>query len=210
LSEVCTTFDFLAWCLFKSVSGTNLARVCGSSQNQACTSSQSTYLDPVRFPASNGNDGVVDGFTHTGGSPGVCNELPYDLTPWWKDDLGNSASIGGWTIWGRSDCCQSHLDCFQIWVGDRSSTYNAAGNTKCYTSTAFEHQVPPYTHSFDCVSSGQYLWLVLATRNCLLIREIEVYSIGENSFLSQDNVSVKSGEGGIYGSSSVVRNPLAI
>jgi hypothetical protein len=118
-----------------------------------------------------------------GFATGVCNLDPVDLSPWWKVDLGNTASIGGGTIWGRSDCCPSRLDGFQIWVGSSGSAYNAAGNAKCFTSTTFEHQVPPYTHRFDCVATGRYLWLVLATGNCLSIREIEVYSIGENPFL---------------------------
>jgi hypothetical protein len=193
------------------VSWTNLARACGSSQNQACTASQSTdrtgnALSPTGnqlYPASNGNDGLFDAFTHTGGASGVCNEFPADLTPWWKVDLGYTASIGGGQIWGRSDGSQARLDGFQIWVGDSGSAYNAAGNTKCYTSTTFEHRTSPFTHSFDCVATGRYLWVVLETGNCLSIREIQVYSIGEKSFLSQYNDSDKSDESSMYGSSEV-------
>jgi hypothetical protein len=192
------------------VSWTNLARACGSSQNQACTSSQSTTINPDQdWSASFGNDGVIGASTHTGGARGVCDNNPVDLTPWWNVDLGYIASIGGGKIWGRPDCCQDRLDGFQIWVGSSGSAYNAAGNTKCFTSTTFEHRVSPYTHSFDCVATGRYLWVVLETGNCLSIREIEVYSIGESSFLSQHNESVKSGERSTYGS-SMVRKPLEI
>jgi hypothetical protein len=207
----------LACCLFKSASSNNLARACGANQNQACPALQSTdrtgnALNPTKnplYPASNGNDGVVDAFTHTGGAPGICNEFPLDLTPWWNVDLGYTASIGGGKIWGRTECCQFRLDGFQIWVGSSGSAYNASGNTKCFNSTTFEHRVSPYIHSFDCVALGRYLWLVLETGNCLSIREIEVYSIGEISFLYQYYESDKSGESSVCGSSKV-GNPRTI
>jgi hypothetical protein len=130
------------------------------------------------------------------------------MTLWWRVDLGYTASIGGGKIWGRSDCsfaCMSRLNGFQIWVGDSGSAYDATGNTKCYTSTTTEQRVSPYTTTFDCVALGRYLWIILTTGECLSMLEIEVYSIGENSFLSQYNESVESGEG--MHNSSKVRQP---
>jgi hypothetical protein len=109
------------------------------------------------------------------------------MTPWWKVDLGYTASIGGGKIWGRTDCCQERLDGFQIWVGSSGSAYNAAGNKKCYTSTTTEQlQSIPYTHAFDCAALGRYLWIVLTTGQCLSMREVEVYSIGEQPFFSEN------------------------
>jgi hypothetical protein len=107
------------------------------------------------------------------------------MTPWWRVDFGYTASIGGGMIWGRSDCasaCTSRLRGFQIWVGSSGSAYNAIGNMKCYTSTTTEQEASPYTTSFDCVALGRYLWIVLTTGQCLSMREIEVYSVGEQPF----------------------------
>ncbi len=128
------------------------------------------------------NDGsITTGFTQTDGAPGVCaNGTGTDtMTPWWKFDLGYPASIGNGKIWGRTDCCQERLDGFQIWVGDSGSAFNASGNTNCYTATTIEHRLSPYTHAFDCVALGRYLWIVLTTGQCLAMREVEIYSIGE-------------------------------
>jgi hypothetical protein len=104
------------------------------------------------------------------------------MTPWWKVDLGYTASIGGGKIWGRTDCCQERLDGFQIWVGSSGSAFNASGNTNCYTARTIEHGLSPYTHAFDCAALGRYLWIVLTTGQCLAMREVEVYSIGEQPF----------------------------
>jgi hypothetical protein len=99
-------------------------------------------------------------------------------------DFGYTRSIGGGKIWGRmpSACtdCLARLRGFQIWVGSSSSAYNAAGNRNCYTSTTTEETQAPYTHDFDCAANGRYLFVVLTTGQCLSMREIEVYSMGED------------------------------
>jgi hypothetical protein len=162
----------------------NLARACGANQNQTCPASQSTTFESRG--ASLANDGsLTTGHTHTDGALSACGTGTDTMTPWWKVDLGYTASIGGGKIWGRSDCavaCTSRLNGFQIWVGSSSSAYNATGNAKCYTSKTTEQQVPPYTHAFDCAALGRYLWIVLTTGQCLAMREVEIYSIGEQPF----------------------------
>jgi hypothetical protein len=168
---------------FKPVSGTNLARACGDNQQQACPTSQSTTYSGLA--ASLANDGSLGtGWSHTNGAAGVCASGD-TMTPWWMVDFGYTRSIGGGQIWGRpatSGCnaeCLARLTGFQIWVGSSSSAYNADGNTKCYTSTTTEETQAPYTHAFDCAANGRYLFVVLTTGKCLSMREIEVYSMGE-------------------------------
>jgi hypothetical protein len=99
-------------------------------------------------------------------------------------DFGYTRSIGGGVIWGRTtsgcgEVCLARLTGFQIWVGSSSSAYNAIGNTKCFTATTTEITQAPYTHAFDCAANGRYLFVVLTTGQCLSMREIEVYSMGE-------------------------------
>jgi hypothetical protein len=110
------------------------------------------------------------------------------MTPWWRVDFGYTRSIGGGVIWGRTNSsavsacdpgCLARLTGYQIWVGSSSSAYNAIGNTKCFTATTTEITRAPYTHAFDCAANGLYLFVVLTTGQCLSMREIEVYSMGE-------------------------------
>jgi hypothetical protein len=166
--------------LLKAVSSTNLARACGNNQQQACPTSQSTTFQGRA--ASVANDGSLDtGWTHTGGVTGVCASGD-TMTPWWMVDFGYTRSIGGGVIWGRSDgspATLSRLTGFEIWVGSSSSAYNALGNAKCFTATTTEITQAPYTHAFDCAANGRYLFVVLTTGQCLSMREIEIYSMGE-------------------------------
>jgi hypothetical protein len=170
----------------------NLARACGNDQQQACSTSQSTTISTSGGWASLANDGNGNRFTQTSGAAGVCGGGFDTMTPWWMVDFGYTRSIGGGKIWGRTasgTCsaeCLARLTGFQIWVGSSSTVYNASGNMNCFTSTTTEETQAPYTHAFDCAAKGQYLFVVLTTGKCLSMREIEVYSIGEE----QDVVSV--------------------
>jgi hypothetical protein len=168
---------------FKPVSSTNLARACGNDQQQACFTSQSTTWQGME--SSLANDGSLDSsWSHTSGA-GVCGGGFDTMTPWWLVDFGYTRSIGGGKIWGRTASAACNAEClarltgFQIWVGSSSSAYNASGNTNCFTSTTTEETQAPYTHAFDCAAYGRYLFVVLTTGKCLSMREIEVYSVGE-------------------------------
>ena len=100
------------------------------------------------------------------------------MTPWWRVDFGIPTVVGGGKIWNRDGCCQTRLDGFQIWVGS-NATFNALGNTLCFNATTTEHDLPPYTHSFDCAATGRYLFVVLTSGQCLHMREVEIYPSGK-------------------------------
>jgi hypothetical protein len=155
---------------------------CGADQQDPCPTSQSTTFESNA--ASFANDGSYDlGFIHTDGASGVCGSGIDSMTPWWMVDFGYTSSIGGGKIWGRSDCafaCTSRLNGFQIWVGDSGSTFDADGNTNCYNASTTEHTQDPYTHAFDCIAQGRFLFVVLTTGHCLAMREIEIYSVGQS------------------------------
>jgi hypothetical protein len=159
----------------------NLARSCGPDQRQACPTSQSTtynYQD-----ASYANNGLQGGtHSHTHGAPGVCGSGTDGMFPWWMVDFGVAQRISGGTIWNRPDCCQDRLDGFQIWVGN-STTYNGPGNAKCFASSTYEHNIYPYTHSFNCLGLARYLFVVLTTGQCLAMQEIEIYFQGMHTRL---------------------------
>ena len=151
----------------------NLARSCGQSGSDACSTAQSSGLDNGEF----GNDGSApcshNLFTHT-------NE---ELNAWWRVDFGRSRQTLGGIIWGRCDCCQSRLDGFVLWIGD-SPTYNGAGNKKCYTATTLEHVLAPYTHAFTCFGQGRYFFVQLPSYNALSVVEVQVQgSVGNYELL---------------------------
>ena len=100
------------------------------------------------------------------------------MNSWWRVDFGASKNVGGGKIWNRDGCCMNRIDGFQIWVGD-NTTFDSPGNTLCFTATTAEHNQHPYTHSFDCIATGQYLFVVLTTGQCLNVREVEVYPAGK-------------------------------
>jgi hypothetical protein len=126
------------------------------------------------------NDGSRTGaYSHTDG--GICG-TGIDPLPWWMVDLGSQRMIGGGTIWNRDDCCPERLNGFQIWAGNSSTAYNTLENVNCYTAVTTEHVVSPFTHAFTCPVLGQYLYVVIPSGECLSMREVEIYSSGENPF----------------------------
>jgi hypothetical protein len=97
-------------------------------------------------------------------------------------DFGYPTSIGGGKLWGPVECCWERLDGFQIWAGNNGFAYNGSGNVDCYTAVTTEHHQSPYTHDFTCTALGRYLFVVSPTGQCLSMREVEIYLLGENSF----------------------------
>ena len=142
----------------------NLARSCGTDHRDACPVVQSSTYEASFANVS--NDGFFVQFTLTKNDPAA----------WLRLDFGTSQTVESGKIWGRTDCCQSRLDGFQIWVGDGAS-YNDTSNINCFTATTAEHSQPPYTHSFGCIATqaGRYLYVVLTSGQPLSIVEIQIY-----------------------------------
>ena len=141
----------------------NLARSCGTAQSQACPASQSSTFPS--YYASYANDGSATG---------ILSHTNYDTNPWWSVNFGSPQAVGSGIIYGRTDCCMSRLNGFQIWVGN-GTTYSSAANIMCYQATSFEENNPPYTHAFTCSVIGQYLFVVLPTTQYLTIEEIMIF-----------------------------------
>jgi hypothetical protein len=106
-------------------------------------------------------------FTHT----------EFSVNAWWRVDFGRTRQTGQGILWGRCDCCQSRLDGFLLWIGD-SPTYNGQGNTNCYTATTTEHDLAPYTHTFECIGQGRYFFVHLPKQDALSLIEVQVYARG--------------------------------
>ena len=130
----------------------NLARSCSAGP---CPVSQSTYYtaSPLCDPA-HANDDDFDSFVCTCMGAGYCS----DSDSWVRIDLQRSMAIMSGVVTSRGGT-PSRIDNFRIWVGDAGNTYNAAGNSLCYTATTYQHWLAPFKHSFPCVASGRYVFL---------------------------------------------------
>ncbi len=103
------------------------------------------------------------------------------MNPWWRVDLQSTKQVVAGKLWGRTDCCQSLLDGFQIWIGN-AATFDGTGNINCFTATSTEHNLLPYTHSFTCNGTGRYVFVTLpGTVRTLSLVEFEVYDSGTYS-----------------------------
>ena len=175
--------DFSSFVLSAGLANANLARMCGSAQDQQCPTTQSSTLD--NFSSSYANDGHEDQsysgycqyslycFSHTADAPGSTN-------PWWLVDFGSLRAVGSGMVRGRTDSLEgeSRLDGFEVYIGSNILGYNSTGNSRCYVDTTYQHDIPPYSQSFTCVGAGQYLYVVLPGDNRILTMvELEVYPL---------------------------------
>jgi hypothetical protein len=138
----------------------NLARSCGAGANQQCSSALSSGYAGDSFPSGNCFDGSTGNFCHDacGGSVG-----------WVRVDLGSTKTLWGGYLWNRAECCQFRTNGFQVWAGSSSSTYNAAGNTNCFTAAS--NVGDGY---FTCNVAAQHVFIVTPS-GCLNIGEIAIY-----------------------------------
>jgi len=150
----------------------NLARSCGADGKSACATGQiSTLTDGgggVAGASSGGNDANEATFSHT-------TEIS---NPWWRVDLGVSRSVGGGKVQFRLDAAthniQARNDGFKIWIGNQA-TYNGAGNANCFTQTSLSHRSSPFSVTFDCLGTGQYVFVHIPRTEYLCVTEMYVF-----------------------------------
>ena len=162
-----------------TLSGLNLARLCGSDSAQSCPTSVSSDLWDQPYYQSFGRvacsgceavDGSLGDITHTQNS-GSTN-------PWWGVDLEVSRVINVVRVYNRDDCrpgqgcgcCNDRLEGFEIRVGETDSWSSA---TVCASGVA----APEYYVDVPCEAEGRYLFVVLpGSGKILSLKEVEVMS----------------------------------
>ena len=151
-------------------SAPNLARSCGNGSQPCLANQSSTLLGLGAFRAIDGNSNQTQ-------SSGACMSTNLERAPWWRIDFGSSKKVLGGTIWNR-DQYPERLDGFQVYIGNGSQGWADPANLLCYTDVITRqsiHEFMPWTHTFDCVGSGRYLYVTLPTMQYLSICEIEIY-----------------------------------
>jgi hypothetical protein len=127
-----------------------------------------------------------------------------DNDPWVRIDLQRTQSISSGVLTTRGGG-PSRLDNFKIWVGDTGNTYNAAGNSLCYTASTFQHWNTPFKHEFPCVAYGRYVFL-----QPTIINQGDSNPNADFTELQIFNVSVSEGWLSIASSHAFKSKPLLI
>ncbi len=140
-------------------------------QGKAATQS-STYPYPGSGAAS-----AVDGNTDGSFYDGSVTATNLDTNAWWQVDLGASASIRSIVIWNRTDCCNSRLSDYWVFV---SNTPFAASDTpftlQSRAGTWSSHQTiaPSPSTAIPAGAQGRYVRVQLSGANYLSLAEVQV------------------------------------
>ena len=131
---------------------------------------------PGTPPASAAIDGNTDG-NFNDGSVTATN---FDTNAWWQVDLGASTTVNSVTVWNRTDCCNSRLGDYWVFV---SNTPFVATDTpvtlQFRAGTYSSHQTtvpsPSAIIPFGGVQ-GRYVRVQLTGTNYLSLAEVQVQS----------------------------------
>ena len=127
--------------------------------------------------ASIGNDGDTDGSRGPWGNASLAH-TQREEHPWWQVDLGPQSEIQEVKLYNRTDCCQSRLRDFYVFVSDvpfgSGMSLNDLLADNSISSTFFSG-IASNLESILLNSSGRYLRLQLSSPNEILhFAEIEV------------------------------------
>jgi uncharacterized repeat protein (TIGR01451 family) len=140
---------------------------------QGMTATQSaTYSTDVAGLAVDGNtDGVLGD-----GSVSVAN---YGASPWWQVDLGASGLVSSIVIWARTDCCQTWLNDYWIFVSDTPFLATDTPTTlQSRAGTWSSHQTTAPGPSASIAAGGaegRYVRVQLTGTNYLELAEVQVF-----------------------------------
>ena len=135
------------------------------------------------------SDLAVDGDT-TGSSPwGLTADLQHASSgtePWWKVDLESEATLDHVKIFNRSNCCQSRLENFYVFISTQDIDASQSISTLLADSTIqsiHNTNTLGLTESIPLnQSQGRYVVLKLVgTNRTFHLSEVEVYGCTDNS-----------------------------
>lgn len=122
---------------------------------------------------------AVDGNT----SGNYFSHTNYDPQAWWQVDLGAVYQIPQINIWNRTDCCQSRLSNFYVFVSEapfNSTDLNATLNQPGVIPYYFYGSAGTPTE-MTIGQMGRYVRVQLADTNYLSLAEVEVFTFGDTS-----------------------------
>ncbi|KAJ1134335.1 hypothetical protein NDU88_000787 [Pleurodeles waltl] len=106
---------------------------------------------------------------------GHCSRTAYEVSPWWRVDLGQSYEVVSVAVTNRGDCCGEQLNGAEIRIGN-SLENHGIDNPRCATIQSLGTGA---TQSYACSGmSGRYVTVVIPGRaEYLSLCEVQVFAL---------------------------------
>ena len=138
-----------------------------------------------QYPGSPPASAAIDGNTDDNYFDGSVTVTNLEAHPWWEVDFGTSQPVVSVTIWNRTDCCQSRLSDYWVFVSDTPFLATDTPATLQFRAgTAASHQTtapnPSVTIPFGVQGSfvkGRYLRVQLTGTDYLSLAEVVVQGL---------------------------------
>jgi F5/8 type C domain len=127
-----------------------------------------------------GASAAVDGNTDGDYWDGSVSHTDEGTNAWWQVDLGASSTIHTINIWNRTDCCNSRLSDYWVFVSD--TPFNASDTPSTLqnrSGTWGSHQTSlpnPSTVIDTGGVQGRYIRVQLSGTNYLALAEVQVFT----------------------------------
>lgn len=117
------------------------------------------------YPAKNAVDGSTSNFADTKNT----------AQPWWQADAGASYQIDQLKIWNRTDCCQTRLADYYVFVSDTPFTSTSLADTLAQPGVWSSHQTAQADRptTIGVGRTGRYIRVQLAGTNELALAEVQ-------------------------------------
>jgi hypothetical protein len=172
---------------------TNQASVSGGGSSGAIASDVTTIGPQTGTPdvalgktatQSSTWPGAVASLAVDGNVDGVFNDnsvssTDLDTNAWWQVDLGSSYTMNSIVIWNRTDCCQSRLSDYWVFVSDTPFESTDTPTTlQARAGTYSSHQTSAPSPAASIVISGaegRYVRIQLSDTDYLSLAEVQVF-----------------------------------
>lgn len=123
---------------------------------------------------------AVDGNTDGNFYDNSVASTNLDTNAWWQVDLGASATLNSIEIWNRTDCCESRLSDYWVFVSDTPFLPSDTPTTlQGRAGTFSSHQTSAPSPSASIVingAQGRYVRVQLSGSGYLSLAEVQVFT----------------------------------
>ena len=124
---------------------------------------------------------AVDGNTNGNFFAGSVTHTNTDQNAWWQVDLGASATISSVAIWNRTDCCNSRLTDYWVFISDTPfQATDTPATLQNRANTYFSHQTsaPSPATTITTNAQGRYVRIQLSGTDNLSLAEVQIFGSG--------------------------------
>jgi hypothetical protein len=135
---------------------------------------QSSIYPFVSAGPASAVDGDIDGSFFDGS----VTSTNLDNNAWWQVDLGASTAVGSVVVWNRTDCCNSRLGDYWVFVSNTPFLATDTPATLQFRAGTFSsHQTtaPNPSAVIAAGAQGRYVRVQLTGANYLSLAEVQVF-----------------------------------